>query len=57
MASQFTTSIVMASIVILVVLFMLFFPLASNPEIRNMILPLIVMSVLTIVNMLLVALV
>lgn len=57
MASQFTTSIVMASIVILVVLFLLFFPLLANPDFRDMLAPLLVMVVLTIVNVLMVALV
>lgn len=57
MASQFTTSIVMASIVILIVLFLLFFPLLSNPDIRDMMAPLLVMVVLTIVNVLMVALI
>ena len=47
----------MSSIVILVVLFLLFFPLLSNPDIRDMIAPLLVMVVLTIVNVLMVALV
>lgn len=56
MASQFTGSLIMAGIVIIVVLAMIFLPLLRDEGVQGVLTPLLIMFLLTIVNVLTISL-
>jgi uncharacterized membrane protein YkvI len=56
MASQFTGSLIMAGIVIIVVLVMIFLPLLREEGIQGILTPLLLMFLLTVVNVLTISL-
>lgn len=56
MASQFTGSLIMAGIVIIVVLVMIFLPLLREEGIQGVLTPLLIMFLLTVVNVLTISL-
>jgi hypothetical protein len=55
MANQFTTSLILSSVIWIVVILMLFLPMFNSDAMKQFLLPLVVMAGLSLLNIFLVA--
>lgn len=55
MANQFTTSLILSSVIWIVVILMMFLPMFNSDAMKQFLLPLVIMAGLSLVNIFLVA--
>lgn len=55
MANQFTTSLILSSVIWIVVILMLFLPMFNSDSMKQFLLPLVIMAGLSLLNIFLVA--
>lgn len=55
MANQFTTSLILSSVIWIVVILMLFLPMFNSDAMKQFLLPLVIMAGLSLLNIFLVA--
>lgn len=55
MANQFTTSLILSSVIWIVVILMMFLPMFNSDEMKQFLLPLVIMAGLSLLNIFLVA--